>query len=195
MKKIVLVLIVFTALAFTKRANVNTTSVLINAESQLLINGKTNINSFKCEFNISQIKNPIPLNYEVINDKIVFTNTKLILDSYCFDCGSKGINQDFRALLKSNEYPQIQLRLKEIRKSKTNPLIVTALLELHIAGKSKSYYTPLSLDETDGICVSGLLKLNITDFDLKAPKKALGLIVVSDAIEIDFLMNFREGKF
>lgn len=180
--------------AFTTFEMFNDTSVLITPESQLLIKGKTNVSKFKCEFNINQINEPIPLYYQLVNNKMVFEKAKLKLDNQCFDCGSRGINKDFRALLKSEDYPEIELHLKEIKNIKTNPSQVNALLELHIAGKSNSYQMPLTIDNSQDICVSGLLKLNITDFDLVAPKKALGLVVVSDEIEINFQLIFKELK-
>lgn len=192
MKKIVFLLIIFTAFAFTTAVMYNDTSVLITSESHLFIKGKTNVSKFKCEFNINQINEPIPLYYKVIDNKLVFEKAKLTLDNHCFDCGSKGINRDFRALLKSEEYPEIQLYLKEIKKIEANPAEVNALLELCIAGKSKSYRMPLLIDDDENICVSGSLKLDITDFNLEAPKKALGLIVVSEDIEINFQLNFKE---
>ena len=194
MKKIVLLLIVFMAFAFTTNVMYNDTSVLITSESHLFIQGRTNVNKFKCEFNINQIDEPIPLYYKVTDNKMIFEKARLTLDNHCFDCGSKGINKDFRALLKSDEYPEIELHLKEIKKIETNPAEVNALLELYIAGKSKSYRMPLAIDDNENICVSGLLKLDITDFDLVAPKKALGLIVVSEDIEINFQLNFKEFK-
>ena len=40
--------------------------------------------------------------------------------------------------------------------------------------------------------ISGKLKLNINKFNLKAPKKMLGLIVVSDEIEIIFKLVIKE---
>ena len=194
MKKAVLILIIMSSFAFTTFEMFNDTSVLITPESQLLIKGKTNVSKFKCEFNINQINEPIPLYYQLVNNKMVFEKAKLKLDNQCFDCGSRGINKDFRALLKSEDYPEIELHLKEIKNIKTNPSQVNALLELHIAGKSNSYQMPLTIDNSQDICVSGLLKLNITDFDLVAPKKALGLVVVSDEIEINFQLIFKELK-
>ena len=71
---------------------------------------------------------------------------------------------------------------------------VNALLELFIAGKSQSYFIPLTVskEDTDHIFVSGVLKLNIADFDLVPPKKVFGLIKVSEHIEIDFKLNLIE---
>ncbi len=191
MKKVILVLSVLLALAFTDKIVYNDTNILITSESELLIEGKTNISYFKCEFNTNEIKKPIPIYYNVNNDKIVFEKAKLTLDNECFDCGSKGINKDFRALLKTDEYPEIELYLKEVKGDDDS---VNALLELFIAGKSQSYFIPLTVskEDTDHIFVSGVLKLNIADFDLVPPKKVFGLITVSEHIEIDFKLNLIE---
>ena len=192
MKKIVCILIVLTTLAFTTELVVDNTTVLITSESELVIKGTTNINSFKCKFNIKEINKPIPLSYKVIDDRMVFEKAKLVLDNECFDCGNKVMNRDFMKLLRSDEYPEIELQLKEVNKN--NGSHINALLELRIAGKSKSYHVLLMVKDTYDIFVSGTLKVDITDFNLEAPKKALGLIVVSDHVEISFQLNFSECK-
>ena len=192
MKHILYIMIVLTTLAFTTKVMVDNTSVLITPDSELVIKGTTNINSFKCKFNIKEINKPIPLYYNVVNDKIVFERARLVLDNECFDCGNKGMNKDFMKLLKSDEYPEIELQLKEV--DKNNGSQINALLELRIAGKSKSYHVPLLVKDKVDIFVSGTLKVDITDFNLEAPKKALGLIVVSDDVEIGFHLNFSECK-
>ena len=192
MKHVLFILIVMTALAFTTKVMVDNTSVLITPESELVIKGTTNINSFKCKFNIKEINKPIPLYYNVVNDKIVFERARLVLDNECFDCGNNGMNKDFMKLLKSDEYPEIELQLREVNKN--NGSHINALLELRIAGKSKSYHVPLIVKDKVDIFVSGTLKVDITDFNLEAPKKALGLIVVSDDVEIGFHLNFSECK-
>lgn len=193
MKKIGIILIFFLLFSFTSTTN-ESTSVFIGTESQLVIKGTTNVSSFKCMFKISEINKPIPLHYKVIDDKMVFEKAQLVLNNDCFDCGHRGMNKDFLALLKSDDYPEILLELKEIITDSDNPLLVKAAIKVHLAGKTKLYYMPITLNENEDISVSGTLKLNIGDFDLEAPKKALGLIVVSDDIEIQFDMIFKECR-
>ena len=115
-----------------------------------------------------------------------------MLDNSCFDCGSRVINKDFMNLLKSEEYPKIVLELKEIKKDLSTDCIVHALIEIVIAGESKSYFIPVELKDDKIINVSGALNLNICDFNLEPPKKALGLIVVSDIIKINFDLVVEE---
>jgi len=194
MKKIIFVGVLFFSFAFTIPISNETASVSIAPESSLIINGTTNISSFKCKFNMGEINSPIPLYYTIVDQKMFFEKAKLVLNNHCFDCGHKGMNRDFLALLKSDEYPEILLELKEINPNSDDASLVNATLLLHLAGNTKRYQVPIVLEESKDIHVSGTLKLNIGDFDLQAPKKALGLIVVSEEITISFDMVFKENK-
>ena len=190
MKKIVFFIGILTVLSFAKvEVLTKNMSVIIVPESKLQIRGNSNINKFKCDFNILEIKNPIPLFYEKKGNKIYFKKAKLALENSCFDCGSRGINKDFNKLLKTNEFPQIFLSLQEIEKHDD---IVEASVEMTIAGVSKMYKLPVDIETDETLLVSGVLNLNISDFNLKAPKKLLGLIVVSENIEIDFNLVIKE---
>ena len=44
----------------------------------------------------------------------------------------------------------------------------------------------------ENLMINGKLKLNIKDFSLEPPKKMLGLIVVSEIIEINFKLVLKE---
>lgn len=192
MKKIVFIIIIFLSFAFAKNVATNITSIIITPKSQLVIKGTTNVSKFKCRFNIEEINKPIPLSFVVKDDKLVFEKASLVLDNSCFDCGSRAINKDFVNLLKSEKYPKIVLELKQIKKDLRTNNIVHALIEIVIAGQSKSYFLPVELKGEKVLNVSGTLDLNICDFNLEAPKKALGLIVVSDIIKINFDLVVEE---
>tara|TARA_R100001039_G_C1829018_1_gene93760 strand:- start:607 stop:1200 length:594 start_codon:yes stop_codon:yes gene_type:complete len=190
MRKIIFLIIIFLSLAFT--IGINNTSIIISPKSQLVIKGTTNVSKFKCHFNIEEIKNPIPVSYVQKEEKFVFEKALLVLDNSCFDCGSSAINKDFVNLLKSDEYPQIVLELKEIQKDTKVTNVVHALIEIFIAGESKLYVIPVKIEGDSILNVSGSLSLNICDFNLEAPKKALGLIVVSEIININFDLLIQE---
>lgn len=191
MKKILFLVYVLATLAFTVVIE-GSTSVLITPSSKLLIKGKTNINTFKCQFDILKLKKPIPVFFKKINDKMVFENTTLVLENDCFDCGGKGINNDFQQLLKSDMYPETLINLKEISIDNTSENTVQALLEIRIAGVTNACKVPIKLTGEDTLLVEGVLNLNICDFNLEPPKKALGLIVVKDIIEINFQLVVQE---
>src|SRR5690606_38238619 len=109
-----------------------------------------------------------------------------------FDCGGKGINRDFHGLLKSDIYPKIIIKLKEIKLYPNKKNTADALIEIEIAGKSQTYHMKTEYFKNQNWIINGELKLNIQDFNLEAPKKMLGLIVVSESIEINFKLVLME---
>lgn len=187
MKRVFIFIVILSICSFTYNGYVKETIVVVKPESKLIIKGTTNINKFNCHFNISKLQNPIPVNFEVKNNKMIFDETYLILKNDCFDCGNKNINKDFRALLKTNKYPEIFIHLNEIKKFK---LTSEVTLNMEIAGIIKSYTIPVKIE--DNLLVKGKLIMDINDFNLKPPKKILGLIKVNSTIEIDFQLLLKE---
>lgn len=183
-----LVLVSFSTITPSKTS----TSVLITSQSKLHIKGTSNVTDFTCQYNIQNLDEPIRVHYEKLNNVIKFEKSILILENNGFDCGGKGINKDFHGLLKSDEYPRIILRLKQIKLKPNKEHIADALIEIEIAGLTHTYHMETEFHQDEDWHISGQLKLNITDFDLKAPKKMLGLIVVSEEIQINFDLIIKE---
>ena len=193
MKRILFFISIIILLAFTKRdAITKNTSVIITSESSLLVRGTTNVNTFTCEFNINKFKNPIRVVYHIEDDKMIFNKTALILNSDCFDCGGKAINNDFKKILKSNKYPQILLFLNEISHFE-NKSYVQASLEIEIAGITKNYKIPIKVKKNKEMLITGDLTVSLVDYNLEAPKKFFGLIFVEDIIEIYFQLEIKGG--
>lgn len=193
MKRLLFILPFLVLVSFTKINPVkNSKSVRITSQSELHIMGSSNVTDFKCQYNIQNLDEPIRIHYETDNDVMTFENSKLILENNGFDCGGKGINRDFHGLLKSDLYPKIILRIKEIKLKPNKQHTADALVEIEIAGLKHSYHMETEFHKEQNWHISGQLKLNIKDFDLKAPKKMLGLIVVSEEIEIIFKLVIKE---
>ncbi|GGK18473.1 hypothetical protein GCM10007962_10820 [Yeosuana aromativorans] len=191
MKKILFFISILATLAFTN-AFVGSTSVLIAPTSKILIKGKTNISTFKCQYNVSKLNKPIPVFFRKYKDEIIFDKTTLVLDNANFDCGGTGINNDFQKLLKSETYPHIFIKLKEISEDPNNENRIQALLDIEIAGITRSYSIPIEFEGEDTLLIKGILSLNLRDFNLEPPKKAFGLIVVKDTIDINFQLRVEE---
>ncbi|WP_341215503.1 hypothetical protein [uncultured Wocania sp.] len=192
MKRILFFISIIIMLAFTNGdATLKSTSVVITPESSLLVRGTTNINTFTCEFNINKFKNPIKVIYHIEDDKMIFDKTALILDSDCFDCGGKAINNDFKKILKTNKYPQILLYLNEISLF-DDESDVKASIDIEIAGIKETYKIPVKIKKNNEILITGGLAISLTDYNLVAPKKLLGLISVNDKIQIYFQLLVKE---
>lgn len=153
----------------------------------LKINGKTNINSFECTFDSSRLTHSNKISLKPKGDRIEVKNAQLRLNHKNFDCGHRRINNDFNALIKSEEYPDIYIELLEIFNVKNSEASVK--VKINIAGKSKNYTFPIEICNPETTEFQGKWVLNIKDFDLTPPKKVFGIIVIDDEIEIDFLLK------
>lgn len=169
--------------AFSQNAFVAKT-VQILENSELSITGDTNISEFGCEFNTSYMEKSRDIEYHRNGSHLIFKNAILSLRNEGFDCGNKGINKDFHSLLNTQEYPKITLELTSINLLDGNKS--KACVKITIAGTEKNYKVPIAIMEGPAHRFIGKLKLDITDFGLKPPKKMLGLIVIKEEIEIDF---------
>ena len=189
----ILLLSIVVAFAFTNSDSaIQNTSVLITPESSLIIKGTSNVNTFSCLYNIQKIKNPIPIIYHMEDGKMKFKKTVLVLNNTCFDCGGKGINTDFKKILKSETHPQIFLFLKEITPLE-NSTAVEANIIIEIAGVPNCYKIPVEITQDNDMLITGDLKVSLGDYQLKAPKKLFGLITVNDIIEISFKLKVKEN--
>lgn len=160
--------------------------VFFSSESALKIKGKTNVSKFECEFNMKVLSDSIGISYMHHNDHLKFTDTKLRLPNFHFDCGGKGINKDFHQLLNSEEYPQILIILKELVPIESTSKSAQVTVEIVISNVMNTYSVPIQIDTSDQLLVSGTLPLNINDFNLSPPSKVMGMIKVSPIIEIEF---------
>lgn len=161
-------------------------TIVISPKSELNIVGSSNVNDFQCLFGFNNKRQSLPVSFQEANNGIIFNKATLSLKNTSFDCGGRAINRDFHSLLKSEQHPEIILRLKKLNKKSQSKNLVEALVEIHIAGKSKAYVLNAKVNQKDELHILGNLKLNIKDFGLETPKKMMGLIVVSEQIEINF---------
>lgn len=161
----------------------NKTKVKFTSKSEVIIKGKSNVNSFECNYNTNYLsKETIEIELIKENTKFIVKGATIKIKSDGFDCGNKMITKDFKTILKSEDYSHIIINLKELVENKSN---YTAKIEVTIAGLKKEYSLPVTYN-SKSLNVKGLLKLNIKDFNLKSPKKLLGMIKVNDNVEIDF---------
>src|SRR5690606_26426671 len=135
MRKVVLFTMIFAVFSFTttKMFNISKT-IYVSSESKLYIKGTSNVNKFECHYDITNLNNPVPVKLTQNGQTLYFKNTKLILDSGCFDCGGKAINKDFKSILKANEYPNIVLNVIELNPVENDISKVEVMLNIEIAG-------------------------------------------------------------
>ncbi len=192
MKPVISILISFFSLLISFEKDFNEATVVISQESELTITGFTNINHFSCNYNIYKIDPKQKVLYKTEGDRIIFNQTSLNLSSTAFDCGNKMINKDFNRLLKTEVYPEVKLKLLEIRPNNNVDNKLNAKIEVTICGVANIYEMPVEINHNEKLSVKGILNLDISDFQLKPPKKVLGIIKVDEKINIDFNLFFNK---
>lgn len=194
MKRVLFFISILMAFSFTNSDTIaKSTAVVVTPESSVLVRGTTNVSTFTCDFNINQFKNPISVDYYIEGNKMIFNKTALVLDANCFDCGGKAINKDFKKVLKADKYPKISLYINEI--SEINSISrVQASIDIELAGVTKNQNVLVNIKEAeaDNILITGDLRLRLSDYNLEAFKKFMGLVYVNDEIDIYFQLNVKE---
>lgn len=189
--KLIPILLLFTVFGFAQNENTNRI-IKIMPDSKLTITGDTNLSKFLCAFDSEMIPSTRKIEVSGKQEELHFKNAILTLDNTGFDCGSKGINRDFHALIKTEEYPEISLELKKL--CINTPTDAIADLIITMAGKTKTYKLPVKIVDGKISQYRGNLSLNINDFNLKPPRKLFGLIVVKEDIDINFNLNVEKSS-
>jgi hypothetical protein len=97
------------------------------------------------------------------------------------------MTKDFIKLLKTNEFPTIEIEIIEISTlaSKTS-----AKATITLAGKQNTYQIPINTNPNNTV-FSGILPLNIKDFSIEPPTKMLGMVVVHEKVDIHFSLQLE----
>lgn len=166
----------------------NTEKISLSDESNLSINGTSNVNDFSCGLEQEFSSDTLSFSYQFEHNRVLIDGNTLYLNADEFDCGKRGINRDFRKTLKVNEYPHIKITLKELFVEDAVALPDEALVSIEIAGTARDYIVPLAEIENfeNSIRVSGEKALNISDFELEPPSALFGLVKVRDELKIEF---------
>lgn len=180
----------FFAIPGIAQTDFETREITILPNSNLSIAGTTNINEFECDFDPLSFKNEsFKVHYIDKERALIFKNSILTLENKNFDCGHRKINNDFHELLKTEEYPEIFLKIKKIDLNREEEATVT--LSFTIAGIENDYRFPIEITWENQVRFKGKLELNIKDFNLQAPTKIFGLIIIDEEIEINFNLNIQ----
>jgi len=197
MKVFIYIVIVCTSIALisvSKSIRKNTYEVVLTSDSEMVIKGKSNVNKFQCQYDPSQLADSLSLNVNIHDDYLTFNRTQLFLNNVFFDCGHRAINKDFHKLLNTDENPRIKIELLKAEEQNASGC-VDVLLEITISDEVKRYTIPVQVKRTtDLVMLYGSLPIDINDFGLKPPKKLLGVIKVSNKIEIDFALKVKPIK-
>ncbi len=178
------------------------TSITLKKESSLVINGSTNISKFKLTLDGKDFPGPqFNFNTFIDRDKITISKKRLSLEVKKFHSGNIIALNGFLDLIKSDKYPTMDIELHEINiynlsseiaeSTSINQLYYkgVASVKITLTGKTRNYDIPFKTFKR-GVELSGIgtIRINIRDFDLIPPVAMLGLVKISEWIDIS--INF-----
>lgn len=101
-------------------------------------------------------------------------------------CGSRGMERDLRAALRSERHPDIVVRDVRATSVSDGVLRVEAIVE--VAGVARAVSSTVRADATDPdrMRVAGSLALRMTDFDVQPPIAMLGLVRAHDDVVVEY---------
>lgn len=170
----------------------NTYAIELLKNSSLTITGSTNICSFKLIQNGDKLlRNRTTITTTQSQNKIYLNQNQLSVMVKNFNSTNSMALRDFLKLIKADDYPSLQIQVISLDflpfSDKDINYNAKAALSITITGKTKEYSIPIIYNANGTtITIEGNKKLNITDFGLKSQNKMIGLIKVSDWIDVDF---------
>ena len=189
MKKLLQTILITALCAFPVISQAQNGKVQLSDTSKLSINGKSNVNDFRCQSEHELQKDSLDFQYHVMGDTVNVDGVSLFLEVSQFDCGKRAINRDFRSTLKYKEHPFIRITLNELHLENAESIIPkSAMVTITIADVERNYEVPLTAFSSmeDQVLVGGHKTLYMTDFGLDPPSPLFGLIQVSDELDIVF---------
>lgn len=164
---------------------------VIDYNSQLLIHGQTNVNSFTCF--ISCYNSTDTLSYQINprSKALEFEQNMMIIPIYNFNCGNNMITKDFRATVKADKNPYLNISFVSLDQHSGNATS-KGLLDITLAGVTKQVAVKFTqAKKGDFLQLSGNHSVCFSDFALQAPARMLGLLKVEEDLRVEFKLLIR----
>lgn len=168
---------------------------IIDAESQLTIQGSTNVNEFVCK--VAYYSGTDTLQFVENNERkeLHFTRSRMTVPVRSFDCGAKPISKDFWKTLKAETYPDMNIDFISLQNLYfRNNCYIDGVVDITLAGVTTRYKIKyfVTVKDDGTVLLKGSHAVNFSDFQLQAPEKLSGLIKVKEALNVDFNLLLKE---
>ena len=174
-------------------------TVDLQKSSSVTITGSTNIVSFKLLFPGDMLpKKNFLITATQNQNRILLSQTQMSIAVKDFTSNNKMALRDFLKLIKYKSYPFIQVQLNYIdlkqNADKSKLTKGNAYANITITGITKQYCFPISADsDGENYFLNGRKNISIRDFGLVPPVEMMGLIKVSEWIDLDFHIVCKIG--
>lgn len=170
--------------------------IFIHPTSKVTVYGSTNVNSFKFEYMEEiAIDRPVRVNRK---DGVLYLSGGMInLKVKAFDSGNGIMNKDFRKMLLEEENPFIQVELQALMPD-WQPNDVwregKAEITVNINAIVKTYTVSCKVENPGSLLIFGKQKILLNDFGLTPPVRMMGMVKVSEWVDLDFALRFATDR-
>lgn len=166
--------------------------------SKLIIHGSTNVNRFDCALEQNGSANALSVTSRWTDLNLTFDGLELAYPVAQLDCGVELMNKDLRDLLNEPEFPNFFLQINSIQIHPANReierLAVAAEVTITLAGVTRQVVigrgTVINRSAEEMVLL-GATRLKMTDFGITPPTKFLGMVTVTDELEIEFEVTMK----
>ncbi|MGE0588383.1 MAG: hypothetical protein AB7O48_07385 [Cyclobacteriaceae bacterium] len=164
---------------------------IVQPNSRLIIDGKTNINTFQCAIIHYTGKDTLELREGGKYPKPIFTQGYVGLEAARFDCGLQVMTNDFWKTIKYKEYPLVGIEFisfERLPKLDEGSDLFRGRMQIALAGTRKPFDVDCSIetDKSGMIHLKGSHQFTFSDFELEPPSRMMGLVKVEDLLMVNF---------
>lgn len=184
------VIIVSSAFSFREFPPVLIHRFIVQPESQLIISGKTNVNSFQCASTYCG-RDTLILREGGPSGKPFFEKGYVGLDASAFDCGLQLMTNDFSKTIKAKDYPSIVIDFVSFERVPIygcNEERFKGKMKISLGGVTNSFDVDCSIEaKSNGLIhLKGGRNFVFSDFKLQAPTRMMGMVKVSESLDVNF---------
>lgn len=191
-----LIAIIFYSALFIDPVNISVEKWVIEKTSNLCIEGKSNVNNFKCDI-VEYLKQDTIFLYKdaTQGQKPFAIKGGLNININRFDCHQNHITADLKKTLKAKENAYMKISLISLGYIRPNTLnqAVKGYVEIQLAGITKRIEVDYAVanNQPGLLNLIGTKKVLFSDFGLIPPSKLAGLIKVEQEIKVRFELKLR----
>jgi len=175
----------------------NLVAAEIQQSSSLTIDGATNLITFKLHQNADKLaKSKLKVATTFSQNKTYLNQNQISVVVKNFTSNNFIALRQFFKMVKSDSNPTLQVQINftepQLISEKGQNYTGNALVSITITGVTKQYSIPISLNSNGTIFIlDGNKKLSIHDFGLYPEPKMMGLVNISEWIDIDFHLVYK----
>ncbi|MBX2966618.1 MAG: YceI family protein [Cyclobacteriaceae bacterium] len=170
--------------------------IFIHPSSDVAVYGSTNVNNFKFEYT-ERIKLEKPVKVKRTDGTLKLSGGIIDLKVSAFDSGNGIMNKDFRKMLQEEENPFIQVELAALQ-----PVWLPnaswregkAEINITINRVTKKYVVSCKVENPESLLIYGRQKVSLTDYGLTPPVRMMGMVKVSEWVDLDFSLRFATDR-